>query len=227
MKRLLFLSLPLLAFACIGDDFLDDFVQPEIRIASTIDSLTIDSSFQLTALYFNNVGIEEVVPVSWSSSDPAVVSVDNSGLVTAHTLGTAELTVNYSDGNNPVTASTTLHTAENPVEEPELQSRMGVIRTTSSYVLRGDFTLDEQEDGSLLLDIADNYAASTALPGLYIYLSNNPNSTSNALEIGPVAVFSGAHAYTITETMIDQYSHVLYFCKPFNVKVGDGEILVP
>ena len=227
MKRLLYLTMPFLAWACIGDDFIDDFVQPEIRISNAIDSLTIDSTYQLQALYFNNVGVEEAVTTSWSSSDPSIVSIDNNGWATAHSLGTAELTVSYSDGSNPVMASTTLHTAESPVEEPELQTRMGVIRTTSSYLLRGDFTLSEQVDGSLLLDIADNYAASTALPGLYIYLSNNPNTTTNALEIGPVMVFNGAHQYQINETLIDQYSHVLYFCKPFNVKVGDGEILQP
>ena len=68
-------------------------------------------------------------------------------------------------------------------------------------------------------DVADD-----GLPGLYVYLSNNPNSVSGALEIGPVEVFEGAHDYTISGLDITTYAYVLYFCKPFNVKVGHGDI---
>jgi hypothetical protein len=101
--------------------------------------------------------------------------------------------------------------------------RGGSIRTTSSYLLEGDFTITAPT-GNLQIDIAENYRASTALPGLYLYLSNNPNSTAGALEIGRVEVFSGAHGYTVPNVGIDEYAYLLYYCKPFNVKVGDGEI---
>ncbi|MEM9549152.1 MAG: hypothetical protein AAGA77_24405, partial [Bacteroidota bacterium] len=62
------------------------------------------------------------------------------------------------------------------------------------------------------------------LPGLYVYLTNNRNTTANALEIGAVEVFNGAHTYTVEDVGINDYKFLLYFCKPFNVKVGDGEI---
>jgi len=60
---------------------------------------------------------------------------------------------------------------------------------------------------------------------LYVYLTNNPSTTAGALEIGKVTVFEGTHIYTIEgDIPLNQYNYLLYFCKPFNVKVGDGEI---
>ena len=44
------------------------------------------------------------------------------------------------------------------------------------------------------------------------------------MEIGEVKVFKGAHRYTIGgDIALNQYKYLLYYCKPFNVKVGDGE----
>ena len=41
-----------------------------------------------------------------------------------------------------------------------------------------------------------------------------------------VTVFSGAHSYQIVNAGIDitTYDYLLYYCKPFVVKVGDGKI---
>jgi len=101
----------------------------------------------------------------------------------------------------------------------------GTINTTSSYKLTGSFTFSESAQSSdLELKLDDDYCASTALPGLYVYLSNNRNNISSGLEIGAVEVFSGAHTYNIPNTGINDYSFIVYFCKPFNVKVGDGEL---
>ena len=102
--------------------------------------------------------------------------------------------------------------------------RSGVIQTTTFYDLEGDFELIQNDDGTLTLDIADNYRASSGLPGLYVYLTNNPRSISGAFEIGEVNVFSGAHSFEIDGVELNQFNYLLYFCKPFNVKVGDGEI---
>ena len=46
----------------------------------------------------------------------------------------------------------------------------------------------------------------------------------NAFEIGRVATFSGVHSYTIPNKGINDYNYIVYFCKPFNVKVGHGQI---
>jgi hypothetical protein len=97
------------------------------------------------------------------------------------------------------------------------------LQTTSSYELKGDFVLKE-EGGVLKLSFASNYQASTALPGLFIYLTNNPSTSSGAFEIGAVTEFEGAHSYDLPNSIdLMDYEYVLYFCKPFNAKVGDGQ----
>ena len=100
----------------------------------------------------------------------------------------------------------------------------GSIRTTSSYVLSGDFVIRDNGNGGITISFVDDYEASTALPGLYVYLTNNPNTTAGAKEVGKVRVFNGAHEYTVDDASLFTYSHLLYYCKPFNVKVGDGAI---
>ena len=105
------------------------------------------------------------------------------------------------------------------------QSYQGTIRTTSSYELTGSYEYGLNDAGQLVLDITGNYEASTALPGLYVYLSNNHNSTSGSYEIAEVTVFNGAHSYTLPSSIdISDYKYILYWCKPFNVKVGDSTI---
>ena len=207
---------------CIGDDIIDDMVEPVVRIMNPIDTIEINTNYQFEATYFNNVGQEVNNTVSWSSSNENIISVTSAGLATANELGNAILTAEATSeagviiqeermlivGNSTVVASS---------------DRTGSLQTTSSYALKGDFTLEE-DNGILKLSFADNYEASTALPGLYVYLTNNPNTTSGAFEIGKVEEFSGAHTYELPSTVdVMDYEYVLYFCKPFNVKVGDGQ----
>lgn len=213
---LLFLS------ACIGDDFVNDFVQPEIRITRTTDSIAIDSSFQFEATFFNNVGQAETGQVNWSSSDDDIITITASGLATAHRLGAATITALYFDGDNDIQTAVDVFTTENPISPPALESRDGQIITTSSYVMEGGFTVNELAEGGIKIDIAEDYRADDFLPGLYVYLSNNPNTTAGAYEIGPVSVFEGAHSYELADVGINDYQYLLYFCAPFNVDVGNG-----
>ena len=101
----------------------------------------------------------------------------------------------------------------------------GMITTTSNYELGGSFVLETLDNDVLRLSLGDDYQASTSLPGLYIYLGNNPTSIADAYEIGPVTVFQGTHFYNLPSTIsIYDYSYILYWCKPFGVKVGEGQI---
>ncbi len=217
-----FLLMPILS-ACIGEDIVEDFVAPELRLTTPIDSLTVGDSHQFTYSFFNNIGAEEEVAVAWSSSNPDVLLLESNGLATAVAPGTAAVTIRYEEMGQAVadTRDVVVTTDEVIVQE---ETRSGRIGTTSQYLLEGDFTL-RSEEGDLVLEIAGDYRADTDLPGLYVYLTNNTGSVQNALEIARVTTFSGAHEYRISDTGIDDFSHVLYFCKPFNVKVGDGEII--
>ncbi|MFT4535930.1 MAG: hypothetical protein ACJA1A_002830 [Saprospiraceae bacterium] len=223
MKNLLFLFsiITLLFTSCIKDDINDDFVEPTIRITTTPDTIIVGSQFQFDFAYFNNVGQRENINPTWSSSNESLLMVDQSGLATAIVKGAVTITVSYTSAAVNTSESFEVNIGEVLVEVPTAKS--GRIATTSSYVLEGDFEISE-ESGKLIISIAENYSASTSLPGLFVYLTNNISTTSNAYEIGAVETFSGAHTYEIDGIGINEYSHILYFCKPFNVKVGDGEI---
>ena len=73
-------------------------------------------------------------------------------------------------------------------------------------------------------DLVTDLDGATSLPGLYVYLTNNPSTVNNAYEIGRVETFNGAHSYRISGVGLNEYDYLLYWCKPFSVKVGDGEI---
>ena len=93
------------------------------------------------------------------------------------------------------------------------QSYHGTIQTTSSYKLTGSYEYGLNDAGQLVLDIAGDYEASTALPSLYVYLSNNPNSTSGSYEIAEVTVFNGANSYTLSSSIdISDYKYILCWC---------------
>ena len=222
MKKLLFAFLTVITLfsACIGDDFVEDTVDPVLRITTVVDTIQKGEQFQFTAMYLNNVGQEETVAKTWESNNTSVITIDNNGLATAIEEGDATITVSFNDGPTTITDEINVSVGDQTVVQPA--SRTGSIRVTSNYILEGNFELSE-DNGELTLKIDDTYRASAGLPGLYIYLTNNPNTTSGAYEIGKVDVFSGAHQYVINDGVgLNDYSHILYFCKPFNIKVGDG-----
>ncbi|MEO9805929.1 MAG: Ig-like domain-containing protein [Reichenbachiella sp.] len=209
---------------CVGTDVIDDLVDVKIEITNPIMSLKIGDSYTLMHRYLNNVGMEEAAEVTWISSNEAALSIDGNGSVTALQAGESEISVVLTKNNQIMDKISVEASSETVVLTSGAKS--GVIATTSSYPLTGDFVITNV-DGGVKIDVADNYTADTGLPGLYVYLSNNPSTTSGALEIGAVTVFSGAHSYAVSaeELTVDTYAYLLYFCKPFNVKVGHGEIL--
>lgn len=213
----------ILLTACIGTDYIMDLIDPELRFTIKLDVLGIGDSYQFRAVFFDNVGDAQTVPLEWMSSDTAVAEVTQDGTVTGKMLGNTVISARYSGEDTMLTVSHMLEVDEETVLP--VSERSGTVETTSSYELFGDFTLTEEENGTLTLAFAENYTASTALPGLFVYLSNNPSTTNGAYEIGEVLVFSGAHSYSLPATIgLNDYQYVLYFCKPFNVKVGDGRI---
>ena len=209
--------------SCIGDDFIDDRVDETVRIINSVDSLEISTTHQFTAAYFNNIGFQEPATIEWQSTNPAFASIDNDGLATGVAEGNVQIIASVALPTKVVADTVDLAVSPMPVSNQGME-RTGMIATTSSYLLTGSFTLRE-DASNLVLEFADDYAASTALPGLYLYLTNNPNTNNGALEIGEVTIFSGAHSYNIPSNVeINDYDYLLYYCKPFSVKVGDGQI---
>ncbi len=230
MKQLKIFMLPLVLFflqSCIQDDVINDRQDENFSITNPIEELTVSETYQYTTKYTDNVGKLVDLPIKWTSSDNNIATVSASGLVSGIAEGKVTITasVDTEEGKtitetNDITITTTQVDNSGSIEE-----KSGTIATTSSYVLTGTFTIKEIEGtNDLELRINDDYRASTALPGLYLYLTNNKNTVNNAKEIEAVSVFNGAHTYIIRDTGINDFSHLLYWCKPFGVKVGDAEI---
>lgn len=211
----------LLLQGCIGDDFVEDQVDPILTITNSLDTIELGTNFHLNTQYLDEVGRKQEVNLEWRSDNEDIIAVSNEGVITANSIGTSTISVKTADTDIITSAAVQITVGNTTVIETKGTS--GSIRTTSSYRLEGDFEYYEGEQG-VILEIKDNYVASQALPGLYVYLSNNRNTIANAFEIGAVEVFNGAHIYELPEVDFTDYNFIVYFCKPFNVKVGDAEI---
>lgn len=195
-------------------------VAEKININNPISEINKGETHQYTSTYTDPTGDIKNVTVTWTTSDATVLTIDNTGLITAINTGSATITASVNDSSGATISSEDTVTVIGDLEE-----RTGIIATTSSYKLQGGFTLKEiAGTNDLELSINDDYEASTELPGLYLYLTNNKNTNNNAQEIQAVKIFKGTHTYTIKDTGINDFSHLLYWCKPFGIKVGDAEI---
>jgi len=210
----------MMCFSCIGDDLINNEVPPNIRILSSVDSIAVGETFQMYAMFTNNVGNVVDLALEWESSNIEILTISEDGLLTAISEGEAIVIVSAEENGEVFKDS--IMTIVGDVTVVTSSSRQGTLKTTSSYALDGSFEM-KKEGTDLILSFSEDYNASQNLPGLYIYLTNNPSTINNALEIGKVQVFSGAHQYVIPGNIsLEEYNHVLYFCKPFTVKVGDG-----
>lgn len=295
MKRPLSLWICLLFLACIGEDFVDDYVDPNLRITNAIISIREGLSYQFEALFFDESGREVNNPtLEWSAIPPTAVEIQSDGtlkawetgnvLLTVSTIGlqgdtieasfsfeitpkvVSEVTTTTTEVSSSTTdtATTTTDTATSTTETStsttdtatstsntssstdtnndnsdgtdeegeEVDNGIvvapqffeGQIRTTSSYTLEGNFRY-EHNGTQIILSLDDTYRASSSLPGLYLYLTNNPNSPEDGYEVGAVSVFSGEHSYTLPASIgLMDYKYLLYWCKPFRVKVGDAQL---
>ncbi|GAB4247860.1 MAG: hypothetical protein Tsb0034_27180 [Ekhidna sp.] len=221
MKKLTLIALVLTG--CIGEDVVSDEVSAEVRITNPLSNLEVNDSFQFEYMFLDNVGSEAMPEqITWSTADADVAIINQEGLVTGISTGQAEITLTAILDNLLADITIMFSVSNSPTMQFD-GSRSGTVNTTTSYDLMGDFTLTQQDD-DLLLAFDANYIADDGLPGLYVYLTNNPNTPTDGYEIGPVSVFSGAHEYMIEDAGLFDYDYVFYYCKPFRVKVGHGEI---
>lgn len=199
-------------------------VTPTLQIANQIVQITVDTEHLFEIEYIDENGmLADPSNINWESSDPNILSIDENGRLIAEAAGSASITVSVLISNTLISNSNFITVVE-PVTVSTITSFSGSVQTTSSYVLEGGFTLS-RKDGQLVLSLDSDYKASSSLPGLYVYLSNNRNTSSQAYEIGKVTVFQGAHEYLLPSNIgLMDYQYILYWCKPFNVKVGEAVI---
>lgn len=224
MRTFYYLLLAVLTMtSCIGDDIIEDFVEPQLRLLSPPSQLLLGDTVTLGFTFLDETGQEASIEATYTSSNMSIATVNLDGQVSAVAEGQVDIVIwaDYMQQSYADTATLVITMDSTLIMQAE--QRRGQVSTTSSYVLSGNFTITQSED-QLIIEFGEDYVADRALPGLYVYLTNNTATTRDAYEIGAVEVFDGAHSYTIEGVGIDDFSDLLYFCKPFNVKVGDGAI---
>lgn len=204
--------------SCIGTDILDDAVEPVVVILNPVDEIAVGTTYAFMAEYRNMTGMPENVPLSWESSDQNVLQIDQQGNASAIKEGMAEIRVTGAG----VTSFLVVEAGD--MTSAPITERIATLETSSTYPLEGTVTLALTDDG-MVLRFADDFRTTSALPGLYVYLSNNTATTNNAFEIEKVTAFSGAQEYVIPDVRdLMKYEYVLFFCKPFVVPVGHGRL---
>lgn len=203
--------------SCIGTDIVEELEVPEeVTISEAVDSLRIGDTFQFAASHFDDFGLKTDQTINWSSTDPAIISVDDEGVATALTegdiyikawVGTAADSVEVNSGATTSVMSST---------------RNGSLQGNSSYTVIGNFNLTDVGD-HLELIFEENFRASNG-PGLFVYLSNSSSNVTGGIEVGQLMRNSGGQTYVISkdDSQLNTYSHVIIYCKPFGVIFGFG-----
>ncbi len=120
-----------------GVEVIDHIRAESIHIIDGIRTVKIGDNIQLTAQILPEDTYNK--DVTWTSSNPAVVSVDANGLVTGESTGTATITATSTDGNFP--ASTAITSQVNDVVEPIT----GINLPSSTLIFPGQsMTLDAE-----------------------------------------------------------------------------------
>ena len=249
MKKVPFLIVSfLLLFSCIGEDLVNDYVDPDLRISNAILSISEGFQHQFKARFFDESGTKVENPtLVWRVDPPSAASITQDGTIKAITAGQATVIVqttglqgNIIEARSTFTITAVANTETTTTEtstmttDTETSTMTGVvvapqyfegeIHSTSSYVLQGKFRY-EHDGTRITLSLDSSYRASTSLPGLYIYLGNNPRTVNGAFEIGEVTVFNGEHQYVLPPSIeLTDYKYIIYWCKPFSVPVGEGQI---
>lgn len=292
----------LLLLSCVGEDLVNDYVDPDLRISIAILSIPEGVQYQFTARFFDESGTKVENPtLVWLVDPPTALSIAQDGTIQAIAAGEATVIVQTtglrgdiiearttfsvtavtSTDTSTSTSETSTMTADSETStlttdtetstmttetetstmttdtetstmttdtetstmttETETSTTTidnntgtgivlapqfyeGEIISTSSYILEGNFRY-EHNGTQITLSLDENYRASTSLPGLYIYLGNNPNTVNGAIEIAKVTVFNGAHEYILPPSIeLADYKYLIYWCKPFSVPVGEGTI---
>ncbi|MFC5282569.1 DM13 domain-containing protein [Pedobacter alpinus] len=95
ISKIAFLSFLALS-ACQGTDILDDaIVDPKFELSANQTVFRLGETATIGAKYFDEYGIEKIVPYTWVSTQPQIVSVNSGGKITALTAGSAQIYTQY------------------------------------------------------------------------------------------------------------------------------------
>ena len=181
-----------------------------ITVEGDTTNLDVGETRQLTAVLRNINGDILSGTVDWSSLNPDVAAVDNSGLVTAKTDGVTSIVASA--------GSVSSVPFELTVGESVI-SRTGTFSGRNGYHAEGTAILTTSGNNSNLYFDADFQTQSG--PGLYVYLTPNESNVAGGLSLGPILSTTGEQTYTLPGSADpDDYNYVIIYCQPFGVLFG-------
>ena len=191
------------------------FVLAMIKIEPDSAQLNPGDSLQFTAKGFNLNG-DEITGINflWSSSNPNVATVNDSGLVFAQNSGTANITASSASiSSNPAVVKVVANT----------RSGMFTPNPNTGYMVSGTAELKFNNSGDLILEFLSDFQSSNG-PGLYVYLTQSTLLSPDNIELGVLKSTSGAQTYQVPQGIdLYDYGYVIIHCKPFNVTFGSAK----
>lgn len=202
---------------CIGTDLVEQETMPaRIAITTRADGIRVGDSYQFQAQYFDELGNIVDADVTWSSSDPAVISIDASGLAMANSEGSVTISAM---ANGAVDMVGVIAGENTTVPRNE---RTGTFQGNRDYEVSGTFTLSDAT-GELQLTFSEGFSTSNG-PGLFVYLTNSASSTTGGVELAALQSNTGAQTYNVGNgVQLGTYDYVLIYCKPFGIAFGIGK----
>lgn len=167
----------------------------------------LNQTAQLTAVARNASG--NTVPsasISWINDNASFTSITNPGVVTANAYGTSNVKASAMG-----VQSNTVMVQVMRAGEFQGQNSQGMAKL-------------KFENGVLKLFTSSNFGVSNA-PDLRIYLTNNANNVTGAVEIATLNIRSGAQSWVVpTNVNITQYRYAMVWCKQFGGNYGRADL---
>ncbi len=122
------------------------------------------------------------------------------------------------DSESMMTSSGPEDDMQDEVAENTSTFRTGIFMTeTNGKVTTGRVQLLTVEGGVLRVDFSEDFTL-TQGPGLFVFLSNDPFLSPDAINLGSFISPQGAQMYTVPfGTTLESFKYVIVHCVPFNV----------
>ena len=148
--------------SCTKTDYIDDAtVEQKIVVNILQIALKVNESSQIAADYYNQFGVKTQVPFEYTSSKPTIVKVDNTGKITALTVGSSVIQASYKGFLGPLVNVNVVANDFNvalvqitaPISSVNLGSKVqlsAVVKTISGSILTGKTVEWFSENASLI-----------------------------------------------------------------------------
>lgn len=192
----------------------DNQAVASVTISGVPQRLEVAATAALTAVAKT---VDDVVvaglTATWLSSDDSVVSVQPSGLATAHTGGMAAITATVAGVRSPPVALT--------VNVPG--TFVGV-----DHELVGTAEIVVGTDGGLILELKDGFNVNRGAggPDLRVLLSQGSSPTADRVDLGRLTSATGDQSYALPPGLtVNSYAYVIIYCVSFSSNFGYARLL--